>query len=89
MEGIAKLVLDPSVDMNAINGQGCGPLYLPIYYRNRKLSRLLIRWDCRILVRTDELPSARGSRLNICFAKATKSTLTIWCRDRVIPIFKL
>lgn len=85
MEDIAKLVLDRGVDVNATNGQGCGPLYLPIYYRNRKLSRLLIRWDGRALVRTDGLPSGRGSRLNICFAKATKSTLTIWCRDPCDP----
>lgn len=55
MEELAKLVLDGGADLNAATGEGYGPLYLAIYGGNRQLSRLLIRYGSRLLIRTEAI----------------------------------
>ena len=47
---LAKLLLDRGAALNDTNDQGCSPLYIAIYYRNRKLSRLLLESGSRILI---------------------------------------
>ena len=47
---LAKLLLDRGAALNDTNDQGCSPLYIAMYYRNRQLSKLLLESGSRILI---------------------------------------